>query len=152
MSELPTPDKERLRPRVQPSWIDLAAFAIYLAFFGLGIAAAQPGILSRIALSLSAVCTVLWVVARWQLGSAFAVGPDAQTLVTRGLYSKIRHPVYVFGTLAFLFVVLALQGWFALVIWVAVIAIQVRRARLEERVLLEKFGEQYTTYRNKTWF
>ena len=137
---------------VKSSGIDLAVFVIYFAFFGLGIAAAQRGVLSYVALSLSVVCAVFWFVARWQLGSAFSVAPEARKLVTRGLYSRIRHPIYVFGTLAFLFVVLALQGWSALIIWVVVILIQIYRARREERVLEERFGTEYTTYRNMTWF
>ncbi len=138
--------------RVKLIRIDLAAFVIYFAFFGFGIAAAQRDVLSNLALSLSAVCAVLWFVARWQLGSAFSVAPEARRLVTRGLYSRIRHPIYVFGTMAFLFVVLALQGWSALIIWVVVILIQVYRARREERVLEEKYGAKYTTYCSKTWF
>jgi protein-S-isoprenylcysteine O-methyltransferase Ste14 len=137
---------------VKLRWIDLVSFMIYLAFFGLGLAAAQRGILSYVALSLSAVCAVLWFVARWQLGSAFSVAPEARRLVTRGLYSRIRHPIYVFGTMAFLFVVLALQGWFALIIWAVVILIQVRRARREERVLEETFGAEHVAYRSRTWF
>jgi protein-S-isoprenylcysteine O-methyltransferase Ste14 len=72
--------------------------------------------------------------------------------VTQGLYSKIRHPIYVFGTLAFLFVVLALQGWPALVIWAIVILIQIARLRREEQVLAETFGSEYTAYRSTTWF
>jgi protein-S-isoprenylcysteine O-methyltransferase Ste14 len=54
--------------------------------------------------------------------------------------------------MAFLFVVLALQGWGALIIWVAVILIQVARLRREERVLAETFGEEYMGYRSRTWF
>jgi protein-S-isoprenylcysteine O-methyltransferase Ste14 len=137
---------------VKLRWIDLAAFAIYLAFFGLGLAAARHTVLSYVALSLSAVCAALWYVARLQLGNAFSVSPEARRLVTRGLYSRIRNPIYVFGTLAFLFVALALQGWFAFVIWVVVILIQVGRAKREERVLADMFGAEYTTYRSKTWF
>lgn len=133
-------------------WIDIAVYLIYLAFFGLAIVAGPRRTLWSVALCLSAGCAVLWFVARWQLGDAFSVGPEARQLVTRGLYSRIRHPIYVFGTLAFLFLVLALQGWFALVIWFVVILIQVRRARREERVLAEMFGEEYTTYRSRTWF
>jgi len=72
--------------------------------------------------------------------------------VTQGLYSKIRHPIYVFGTLAFLFIVLALQGWPALIIWVIVILIQGIRLRREEQVLAEAFGAEYTAYRSRTWF
>jgi protein-S-isoprenylcysteine O-methyltransferase Ste14 len=134
------------------SWIDIAVYLIYLAFFGLAIVAGPRDTLWYVALSISAGCALLWFVARWQLGNAFSVAPEARQLVTRGLYSKIRHPIYVFGTLAFLFIVLALQGWFALVIWLVVILIQVRRARREEQLLAKMFGEEYTTYRSRTWF
>ena len=132
--------------------IDIIVYLIYLAFLGFGIVAGLHNTLSYFALCLSLACAVLWLVARWQLGSAFSVTAQARHLVTRGLYSKIRHPIYVFGTLAFLFVVLALQGWPALIIWVIVLLIQVVRLRREERVLAATFGAEYTTYRSKTWF
>src|SRR5258708_19381969 len=41
----------------------------------------------------------LLVLARIELGSSFSVRPKAQTLVTHGLYSPIRNPIYVFGRL-----------------------------------------------------
>lgn len=134
------------------SWIDIVVYLIYLAFLGLGIVAGMHSTLAYVALCLSLACAVLWFIARWQLGDAFSVTAQARQLITRGLYSKIRHPIYVFGTLAFLFVVLALQGWIALIIWAIVILIQVARLRREERVLAETFGAEYTAYRSKTWF
>jgi protein-S-isoprenylcysteine O-methyltransferase Ste14 len=133
-------------------WVDLVVYLIYLAFLGFGIIAGLHNTLSYMALCLSLVCAVLWFVARWQLGDAFSVTAQARHLMTGGLYSKIRHPIYVFGTSAFLFVVLALQGWGALVIWAIVILIQVGRVRREDRVLAETFGAEYTAYRSKTWF
>ena len=132
--------------------IDVAVYLIYLGFFALAVVAGPRDTLWYVALCLSAGCSVLWFVARWQLGDAFSVAPEARQLVTRGLYSRIRHPIYVFGTLAFLFVVLALQGWPALIIWAVVILIQVDRARREERILVETFGEEYSAYRSRTWF
>jgi len=72
--------------------------------------------------------------------------------VTSGLYARIRHPIYVFGTLAFMLVLLSLQGWSAWAIWAILIPIQVMRARREDAVLAEVFGDQYTTYRRSTWF
>jgi protein-S-isoprenylcysteine O-methyltransferase Ste14 len=63
------------------------------------------------------VCAVLWFVARRQVGTAFSVKPQARQLVAAGFYAKLRHPIYVFGTMAFLLVLLALQGWAALAIW-----------------------------------
>ena len=119
-------------------WIDLISYGIYIAFLGFGIVTGLHNTLSFVALYLS--------------GNAFSVTAQARKLMVHGLYSKVRHPIYVFGTLAFLFVVLALQGLPALVIWVIVISIQVVRARREDRVLAETFGAEYTTYRSRTWF
>jgi protein-S-isoprenylcysteine O-methyltransferase Ste14 len=132
-------------------WIDMVVFLIYLAFLGFGIVAGQHNPFSYITLCLSIVCAILWFVARWQLGDSFSVDAQARHLVTRGLYSKIRHPIYLFGTLAFLFIVLALQGWPGLVIWVVVILIQAARIKREERVMAETFGEEYKAYRSGTW-
>jgi protein-S-isoprenylcysteine O-methyltransferase Ste14 len=140
------------RPIVKLRWIDAAVYLIYAAFFALAVVIGPRGALWFVALCLSALCAVLWFVARWQLGDAFAVAPEARQLVTRGLYARLRHPIYVFGTLAFLFVVLALQGWPALIIWAVVILIQIGRARREERVLAETFGAEYAAYRSSTLF
>jgi protein-S-isoprenylcysteine O-methyltransferase Ste14 len=134
------------------NWIDVVVYLIYFAFFGFTVMAGPHNTLSYVALCLSASCAILWFVARWQLGDSFSVTAQAHQLVTQGLYSKIRHPIYVFGTMAFLFVVLALQGWPALVIWAIVILIQVSRVRREERVLAETFGAEYTAYQSRTWF
>jgi hypothetical protein len=42
---------------------------------------------------------ILLTVSRIQLGNSFSVSPQATQLVTRGIYSRIRNPIYVFGTL-----------------------------------------------------
>ena len=47
----------------------------------------------------------LFVLARIQLGQAFSVQAKASTLVTTGLYSRIRNPIYVFGALMFVGVI-----------------------------------------------
>ena len=133
-------------------WIDVLS---YLAYLALAAAAAVYGPRDALwygGLILSAACAALWFIARWQLGPAFSVGAQARRLVTSGLYSRLRHPIYVFGTMAFLFTLLALQGWRALVTWVVVILIQVARARREDRVLAEAFGAEYAAYRSGTWF
>lgn len=134
------------------SWIDIVSYSIYLALFGLAIVAGPHSTLAYIALCLSLICAVLWFVARRQLGEAFSVSAQARRLVTQGLYARIRHPIYVFGSLAFLFIVLALRGWPALIVWIVVILIQVARVGREERVLAETFGADYTAYRSRTWF
>jgi protein-S-isoprenylcysteine O-methyltransferase Ste14 len=39
---------------------------------------------------------LMWSLARFQLGKAFSVQAKASVLVTRGLYSRIRNPIYIF--------------------------------------------------------
>src|SRR5579884_2934612 len=58
---------------------------------------------------MATVSFALWSVARFQLGKSFAVRAQAKHLVTHGLYSKIRNPIYVFGSL-FIFGYILLLG------------------------------------------
>ena len=103
-------------------------------------------------LAIAAPALVLFVLARIQLGSAFSVEAKATKLVTTGIYSKIRNPIYVFGGLVLGGVILMLQKpWFLLCLAVLV-PMQVIRSRKEERVLAAKFGEAYQEYKSKTWF
>ena len=90
--------------------------------------------------------------ARYQLGRSFAIRAEAHKLVTHGVYSKIRNPIYVFGTAAIAGFVLVLHqpiGWLVLL---AIVVLQMVRARREARVLEAAFGDAYREYRSKTWF
>jgi protein-S-isoprenylcysteine O-methyltransferase Ste14 len=94
----------------------------------------------------------LVILARLQLGDSFTAKAEARALVTRGLYSRIRHPVYFFGALALCGIALCLRsiyfnGYFAITILGLV-----WRIRRENRVLREKFGTAYADYHHQTWF
>ena len=102
--------------------------------------------------ALGVVFFVLLFFARLQLGDAFSIAPEARKLVTTGIYSKVRHPVYVFGILAILGVVLYAHLWPALLAFLVLIPMQLLRARAEEQVLIERFGEEYLRYKSRTWF
>jgi protein-S-isoprenylcysteine O-methyltransferase Ste14 len=95
---------------------------------------------------------ILWTVARFQLGSSLTVSAQAKQLVSRGLYSRIRNPIYVFGScvIAGLILVLGRPVW--LLVFLAVIPLQIWRVRKETQVLDAKFGEEYRRYRSTTWF
>lgn len=95
---------------------------------------------------------VLWTTARFQLGKSFAVTAQARQLVTRGLYSRIRNPIYVFGSCVIAGLILLLGRPIWLLIFALVIPLQIWRARKESNVLEEKFGEEYRKYRAATWF
>ena len=95
----------------------------------------------------------LWLVAQFQLGDSFSVQPQARHLVTHGIYSRIRNPIYVFSTI-FLVGMMLFLGWpeLMLVVLSAIVVMQLFRARAEARILEEKFGDEYREYRRKTWF
>jgi protein-S-isoprenylcysteine O-methyltransferase Ste14 len=94
----------------------------------------------------------LWMLARYQLGASFAVRAEAKKLVTHGLYSRIRNPIYIFGGLAIGGEFVAM-GWYA---WTAVFVlinlVQYFRIKREAQVLTEAFGDEYRAYKAKTWF
>lgn len=95
---------------------------------------------------------ILFVISRIQLGSAFSVEAKASTLVTTGIYSRIRNPIYVFGSLMFLGVIVWAGRPIILLIFLVIIPLQIYRARNEARVLQQKFGDAYLEYKQKTWF
>lgn len=103
-------------------------------------------------LCLAIVGFVLWTVARFQLGASFTITAQARQLVTRGLYSRIRNPIYVFGSCVVTGVFLSLGHPAWLLIFVAIIPLQLWRARKEAAVLEQEFGDQYRRYRASTWF
>ena len=89
--------------------------------------------------------------ARAILGNSFSITPQAKALVTRGIYSKVRHPVYVFGALLITGIALYIPLHWLLLSLVVIVPMQIARARAEEKVLIEKFGEEYLSYKSKTW-
>jgi protein-S-isoprenylcysteine O-methyltransferase Ste14 len=94
----------------------------------------------------------LWVLARIQIGESFSVSAQAKALVTTGLYSKLRHPIYVFAGIAFLGLFIAWGKPLPLVGFLIVYSMQIFRIKKEEAILEEAFGEEYRRYRGSTWF
>src|SRR5262245_19623777 len=90
------------------AWGDVG---FYLAVLAVAIAVAPRTRYWTAGIVVAAVAFPLWILARVQLGSAFSLRAEARRLVTTGLYSRIRHPVYVFGTMAAWSAFLALQVW-----------------------------------------
>ncbi len=103
-------------------------------------------------LVLTVLAFPLWTLARFQLGSSFSITAQARQLVTRGLYARIRNPIYCFGSLAIAGFILLMGQPKWLLIFVVIIPLQIARARKESRILEAKFGEAYRTYRAATWF
>jgi protein-S-isoprenylcysteine O-methyltransferase Ste14 len=92
------------------------------------------------------------VTARRQLGKSFAIRAAARQLVTHGIYSKIRNPIYVFGSVMIAGFLLVLHRPIYWLFLVVLVVLQTLRAHREAKVLETAFGDAYREYRRKTWF
>lgn len=109
-----------------------------------------PTRIAGVAIALPAF--ILFCIARMQLGRSFSIEAKATELVTTGLYSKIRNPIYVFGAIMTLGVIIWAGQPLLLLFYVVLIPMQIIRARKESQVLEAKFGDAYLEYKKKTWF
>ena len=101
-----------------------------------------------VAIGASAALTM----ARLQLGNSFTIRPQANELVQRGIYSRVRNPIYIFSAIAIAGLLLCLNRLGLFWIFLIVIPLQIVRARKEGQVLEERFGEEYRQYKARTWF
>jgi protein-S-isoprenylcysteine O-methyltransferase Ste14 len=132
-------------------WLPLVVGSFVLgAAFKLG--PGPHGVARWVGLVVSLVGFAGVIISRYTLGRSFSVAPKATALVTGGIYSRIRNPIYVSGVI--LIIGFAIMVWRldALVILLVIIPMQTLRARKEAGVLEAKFGEEYRAYRQRTWF
>ena len=72
------------------------------------------------------------------------------TLVTSGPYRWVRHPFYVAFALAVAANSVVTANWFLALTGVITIALLVIRTRTEEEKLIERFGDAYRNYMERT--
>jgi protein-S-isoprenylcysteine O-methyltransferase Ste14 len=134
------------------NWVTLAVIIIGLSFYAMQ-APHLPWTAWRIAgIAIAAPAFLLFIAARIELGRAFSMQAKATTLVTTGVYSRIRNPIYIFGAMFILGIIVWMGRPWLLLIFAIMIPLQVVRSRKEERVLTVRFGAAYLDYKQKTWF
>ena len=138
--------------RLKLNLLTLAVVVVFALIFA-SQARSLPWTVPRAAgVAIALPAFALFVLARIQLGRAFRVQAKATTLVTTGLYSRIRNPIYFFGGLMIAgAIVFANKPWLFL-IFAILVPLQVYRVRKEDQVLEEKFGAAYVDYKRQTWF
>jgi protein-S-isoprenylcysteine O-methyltransferase Ste14 len=132
--------------------ITLAVIAVFAVLFFRQAAEMSWTPTRIVGITIAASALILLVVARFQLGKAFSVRAKASTLVTSGLYSRIRNPIYIFGSLFILGVIIWTGRPWLLLGFAAIIPMQIYRSRKESEALESKFGDEYREYKRSTWF
>ncbi|MEE9130254.1 MAG: isoprenylcysteine carboxylmethyltransferase family protein [Phycisphaerales bacterium] len=125
---------------IAPQWIAWSQVELpqWLRFGGAGLGVAAIGLFVWMFKHLGANVT-----------ATAQTRPDAQ-LVTTGPYRWIRHPMYVFGFIWFLAIVVLTASWFIAVTSAAGFSFLLIRCRREETNLIEKFGDEYRAYMQRT--
>ncbi|WP_166826995.1 methyltransferase family protein [Thalassoroseus pseudoceratinae] len=105
--------------------------------------------------SLIIIGNAIDVSSYWYLFRSFSIVPEARELITKGPYRLVRHPVYL-GQLiaqAGVWLVFARLSPLTLSFFLVFIGIQLYRAKLEDQVLHNAFGDDYQSWKTRTfWF
>jgi protein-S-isoprenylcysteine O-methyltransferase Ste14 len=103
-------------------------------------------------LSLAALLFFCWVLR--SLGRNFSTSltiKEEQTLVTRGPYRRIRHPMYTALIVLWIAYFLLSANWFiGLTGILAFVWTMIVRTPKEERMMIDRFGEEYIAYMKRT--
>jgi len=75
---------------------------------------------------------------------------DGHDIVMRGVYSRVRNPMYIGNFLAWIGVAVALSSAYGVLASLLAIPCFLHRIALEERQLAENFGDAYREYVGRT--
>jgi protein-S-isoprenylcysteine O-methyltransferase Ste14 len=133
-------------------WLSMLGYLIYppiLAWSKFGLPAWTRWL--GVGIGITCIFLIYWMF----ISIGTGITPTVATridhkLVTKGPYRWIRHPLYTFGTLFFLSFALMADSWFiALMALLAIIMLSLRLPN-EEAHLIEKFGDEYREYMQRT--
>lgn len=141
-----------LQPWPEVSRVLFAVLAVAALLFDLGTFRVEGAVLLQApGLLLAIAATVLSARARVEMGEQYATGIQAwtgQQLVTGGLFSLVRHPIYLSVVAMWLGAGLGMASWLLVVVGVvAVSPAFYLMARHEEKLILDHFGRRYCEYR-----
>jgi protein-S-isoprenylcysteine O-methyltransferase Ste14 len=77
-------------------------------------------------------------------------GEASRAVKTDGAFRYVRHPIYLAAILIFLGTAISTFSILSLAVLVAIISFYDYISGYEEKVLEEKFGDEYRRYKNKT--
>jgi len=117
----------------------------------------RGGGFSRVAFVLGLACAVTSFKLRWAaigaLGKFWSLHVEIREnheLVRSGPFHWVRHPVYFSMILELLASALLCSAWWMLlIIPFAFVPVLIRRLRLEEPAMVEKFGDAYRDYQRR---
>ncbi len=125
---------------INPAWMSWSSYNLPIEVRWLGV-------------GLGVIAGALLIVVFRTLGTNLTdtvVTRTRHTLVTGGPYRWVRHPFYVATALAVAANAVVTANWFLALTGVVGVALIVIRTRTEEEKLIERFGDAYRNYMQRT--
>ena len=138
---LAIPDVAALVPRFDPQ--ELAE--------RLNLSPAHFLLLNAAAFIVGTIGAALSFVALWSLKRSFSLMTEIRELITRGLYRRIRHPLYMAEIIHIFGIAILSATPVGLWLFALAVAMQVVRAKIEERKFLQTVPE-YAEFKRRTGF
>lgn len=108
-------------------------------------------IFALLGLIISIFGLVIWILGFLTLRGSFAIAPKAKKLIKTGIYEHVRHPIYNGILLTFFGLGLAKGSIISVLFTIFILYPFLKyRSRLEEKKLLESFGDEYKKYQNNS--
>lgn len=125
---------------VNPKWMAWSSVALPLWFRWIGVCGA----------ALSAVLLVRVLCSLGTNLTDTVVTRATHSLVTTGPYRWVRHPFYAAFALGLASNAVVTANWFLALTGFFTVCLVIYRTKIEEEKLIERFGDQYTTYMSAT--
>jgi protein-S-isoprenylcysteine O-methyltransferase Ste14 len=138
---LAIPDVAAIVPRFDPQELAQRYDLTPVDFLALDVAAFMLGTIGA----------ALGFVALWSLKRSFSLMAEVRELVTRGMYRRVRHPLYMAEVIHVLGIAILSATPVGLWLFGIAVAMQVVRAKIEERKFLRTVPE-YADFARNTGF
>ncbi len=82
-------------------------------------------------------------------GIVFGEVREEPSVIRKGVFSRVRHPMYLGALLLYLGLLVLTFSLIAVGIWVLIIVFYYFNSKHEEKILLDKFGKDYEDYKKE---
>jgi len=95
------------------------------------------------------ILIIAGLLARAGLNTVFGKKREEPYIITTGVFSFVRHPIYLASILFYLGFILLSLSLLSILVWILIIIFYYMISRYEEKLLIKAFGSAYGEYMRK---
>jgi protein-S-isoprenylcysteine O-methyltransferase Ste14 len=95
------------------------------------------------------ILTISGLLAGFGLNTVFGKTREEPQVITTGVFSIVRHPIYLSLILLYLGFILLSLSLLSVLVWILIIVFYYMISRYEEKLLIQRFGSAYEEYKKK---